>query len=139
MSGSMIIKPAVGDFRPAVTNLVSKVSIPSSAPVIVKTAGGAIINPTADFKILDTTKNILSGVPKEKFDTVFETVKKTSKNRLKKSANWACGGVVAGKAGKKQFGKILSSTFRRMKLSGKMKAVAAIVALGVAAYLYFKD
>ena len=78
----MIIKPAVGDFRPAVTNLVSKVSIPSAAPVIVKTAGGAIINPTADFKILDTTKNILSGVPKEKFDTVFETVKKTSKKRV---------------------------------------------------------
>ena len=128
------------DYKPALTNLVSKVSMPVSSSVALNTVGeGTLPVAKAGMSLFDATKNGVSGIPKEKFDVVFNTVKRTSKQNLKKSANIAVIGTAAGKTGGKRFGKIYANTFKRVKISGKMKVVAIAVALGIASYLYFKD
>ena len=131
---------AACDFKPALTNLVSNVSMPVSASAALNSVGKSTIPVAkAGMSLFDVAKNGVSGIPKEKFDVVFNTVKRTSKQNLKKSANIAVIGTAAGKTGGKSFGKIYANTFKRVKISGKMKVVAIAVALGIASYLYFKD
>ena len=128
------------DYKPALTNLVSKVSMPVSSSVALNTVGeGTLPVAKAGMSLFDATKNGVSGIPKEKFDAVFNTVKKNAKQNISKNTKAACGGVVAGKAGGKSFGKIFNGIFKKMKFSGKMKAVAVVAALGIASYFYFKD
>ena len=128
------------DFKPALTNLVSNVSMPVTIPVAVNSVGGGTIPVAkAGMSLFDATKNGVSGIPKEKFDAVFNTIKKTVKQNISKNTKVACGGVVAGKAGGKSFGKIFTGIFKKLKFSGKCKAAAVVAALGIASYLYFKD
>ena len=128
------------EFKPAVTNVVSNVSAPYRVSFAAKSAGSGIVPiAKAGTTLMDVTKNGLSGVPKEKFDAIFNTVKKTAKQNLKNNSKVTYGGVVAGKAGKKSFGKIFTSVFKKVKISGKMKVAAVVAALGIAAYIYFKD
>ena len=128
------------DFRPAITNVVSNISTSYTVPIVAKSVGKNII-PTANtgMSLMEATKTGISGISKEKFDTVFNTIKKTAKQNLKKNANIAAAGTMAGKTGGKSFGKIFTNALKKVKISGKMKFVAVIAALGIAAYFYFKD
>ena len=141
MSGNISFdtKQILQDFKPAVKNIVSNVSLSTDFPVATKYAQKFIFKPETELKVLETTKNVLSGVSKENFDAVFNTVKKVSKANLKKNSNLICGGAIAGKSGGKKFGKIFLEILKKMKFKGKLKYIGVAAALGIATYLYVKN